>query len=59
MRVATVCYLSRLGFFPCHVNDGSHSWIVCRFNFTGRARAVSIAVKNIRQVVLVEVTLTV
>jgi len=59
MRVATVCYLSRLGFIPCHASDGSHSRTVCLFNFTGRARAVSIAVKNMRQVMAVEVTLTV
>jgi len=59
MLVATVCYLSRRGFVPCHASDGSRSWIVCLFNFTGRARAVSIAVKNMRQVMAVEVTLTV
>jgi hypothetical protein len=59
MRVAAVCYLSRHGFIPCHIRDCSHSWIVSLFNFTGRARAVSIAVKNIRQVMAVEVTPTV
>lgn len=59
MRVATVCYLSRPSFIPCHVSDGAHSWTVSLFNFKDRARAVSIAVKNMRQVMAVEITLTV